>query len=538
MNRQSGSICRAYAGPAFVLAGLLVSLAAPGHCQDQPVGSARARALAASGRWIPTGNLNVARDGHTATLLSNGKVLIVGGANDNGAFPSSAELYDSATGTWSVTGRLNAAHAGPTATLLPDGRVLIVGGVYENGYILGDTSPYNAELYDPATGTWSATSPTTNRFDHTATLLKTGKVLIAGGGGTLGLRAAALYDPATETWSTTGSLHGEQRFGHQATLLQDGRVLVTGGALGPDLVVADNTAELYDPIAGTWKDASPLHTARYGHTATLLSDGRVLVAGGTSTTGQPCFPCLGLAWFPAKVAELFDPGTGEWSDTGSLNTDRSGTHTASLLSDGKVLVAGGYTNAALDSAELYDPSTSKWEYTSTLNTARSGHTATLLRDGKVLVAGGIGVGTDSYRPLNSTELYGDFAPGTIVPGFTGVWYDPTQVGHGIFIEVLSDNRLLAWWFSFNPAGTEQSWFGGVGTYSGNDPVIVPVYQATGGRWIPDFDPSQIVNSPWGTLTFTFTDCNHGRVDFNSIRGYGSGSMNLTRLTQPVGLSCP
>ena len=126
----------------------------------------------------------------------------------------------------------------------------------------------------------------------------------------------------------------------------------------------------------------------------------------------------------------------------------------------------------------------------------------------------------------------------IGPRFTGIWYDPAQIGHGIFIEVLPENRLLAWWFTYNPAGTEQAWFGGVGTYSGNTPVNVPVYQATGGRWIPDFDPSQIVNSPWGTLTFTFTDCSHGSVDFNSTTGYGSGSMSLTRLTLPAGLTCP
>jgi plastocyanin len=127
----------------------------------------------------------------------------------------------------------------------------------------------------------------------------------------------------------------------------------------------------------------------------------------------------------------------------------------------------------------------------------------------------------------------------IGPGFTGAWYDPAQSGHGLFLEVLQNNGLLAWWFTFNPAGTEQSWFGGVGTYTGNTAVITQVTQTTGGRWIPNFDPSKLVQIPWGTLTFTFTDCNHGRVDFNSpVSGYGIGSMNLTRLTLPAGLTCP
>jgi len=128
--------------------------------------------------------------------------------------------------------------------------------------------------------------------------------------------------------------------------------------------------------------------------------------------------------------------------------------------------------------------------------------------------------------------------GSIGPGFTGSWFDPAQSGHGLMLEVLSDNRLLAFWFSFNPQGNQQAWFGGVGTYSGNAATITDVALPTGGRWIPNFDQNAIVLNPWGTLTFTFTDCNHGKVDFNSVRGYGSGSMNLTRLTLPAGLTCP
>ena len=127
---------------------------------------------------------------------------------------------------------------------------------------------------------------------------------------------------------------------------------------------------------------------------------------------------------------------------------------------------------------------------------------------------------------------------SIGPGFTGSWFDLAQSGHGLMLEVLSEHRLLAMWFAFDPGGDAQSWFGGVGTYSGATATIIDVAQPAGGRWIPNFDPNSIVRSPWGTLTFTFTDCNHGRVDFNSGLGYGSGSMNLLRLTQPAGLTCP
>jgi len=125
----------------------------------------------------------------------------------------------------------------------------------------------------------------------------------------------------------------------------------------------------------------------------------------------------------------------------------------------------------------------------------------------------------------------------IGPGFTGAWYDPQQSGHGLFLEVLPQNKLLAFWFTFNPEGTQQSWFGGVGSYSG-DTATVPVALTTGGRWIPNFDASKVVNNPWGTLTFTFSDCNSGRVDFASTYpGYGNNHMVLSRLTLPAGLTC-
>ncbi|MGE5089089.1 MAG: hypothetical protein ACM3QY_08180 [Candidatus Levyibacteriota bacterium] len=122
-------------------------------------------------------------------------------------------------------------------------------------------------------------------------------------------------------------------------------------------------------------------------------------------------------------------------------------------------------------------------------------------------------------------------------GFSGAWYDPQQSGHGLFLEVLPGNKLLAWWFAFTPDGTQQSWFGGVGTISGNT-ATVPVALTQGGRWIPNFDPSKVVGVPWGTLAFTFSDCNNGRVDFtSSFPGYGSSSMTLVRLTLLAGLSC-
>ena len=128
--------------------------------------------------------------------------------------------------------------------------------------------------------------------------------------------------------------------------------------------------------------------------------------------------------------------------------------------------------------------------------------------------------------------------GLIGPAYTGAWFDPAQSGHGLFIEVLPENRIQAAWFTFNPAGTEQAWFVGVGTYVGDTATITAVTQPTGGQWIPNINPARVVANTWGSLTLKFTDCKHGTVDFVSTRGYGMGSMKLTRLAQPTGPPCP
>jgi hypothetical protein len=496
----------------LIASGLVAGPPVPAHCQSVQRAETASEAQQTQSTWVPTGDLNTARFGHTATLLSNGKVLVAGGAGaDNGSILDSAELYDPAKGKWTFTGRLTAAHAGHTATLLPSGQVLIVGGAHTvNGLSA-------AELYDPDTGIWRPTaSPITNRFDHTATLLGNGWVLVIGGASYGFEQYSALFDSTRDSWIGTHGLRTPRAL-HQATLLQDGRVLVTGGSSDADESIPLATSEISGD-EGSWSNTGRLNFGRNIHTATLLTNGMVLVAGKPT------------------AAELFDPSTGQWRITGSLGASRE-YHTASLLPDGKVLVVGGYglnSSSPLKSAEIYDATSARWDNTSELNIARRQHSATLLPKGSVLVAGGVG----ATGALKSAELYGQVAPpGTISAGFTGSWYDPAQSGHGIFVQILSDQRFYAAWFAFNPAGTQQAWFTGVGTYSGNTASIAAVEQPAGGRWIPDFDANRVVHNPWGTLTFTFSDCDHGKVEFSSVAGYGAGSMNLTRLTQPARLSC-
>jgi hypothetical protein len=220
-------------------------------------------------RFTATGLMNAARCGHTATLLKNGRVLIVGGDQLAGA---TAELYDPSTGKFTPTDSTSSWLQAHTATRLADGRVLIAGGASRTG------RSQQAELYDPGTGKFSATgSMATGRVNHTATLLSDGRVLIAGGEGDGALSSAEIYNPATGTFTTTGSMHTARQL-HAAVLLPNGSVLIAGGmAGGPGLA----SAELYNPGTGKFTAIGNMTKARSFPAAAPLTDGRVLIAGGS-----------------------------------------------------------------------------------------------------------------------------------------------------------------------------------------------------------------------------------------------------------------
>jgi hypothetical protein len=357
---------------------------------------------------IPGALMTVARKNHTATLLSDGRVFLAGGWDSTGNILPSAELYDSATSTFSSTGSMATGRVGHTATLLPNGKVLLTGGEESNNPHYNPYTLSTAELYDHTTGTFDPTGYLMEGIGYmreahvgqTATLLpfEPAMVLIIGGWPVIPWYQAG----SSEIYSVDGGWFGsaaesyrmiEERSDHTATLLLDGKVLVAGGSDANGTYL--DSAELYtinelDAFSATGSMAT---VRGGGHTATLLPDGKVLVVGGSVVD-------FGIL----SSAELYDPATGMFSFAGDMTAARAG-HTATLLNNGKVLIAGGhgyYDEGVWSSAELYDPATETFTATGSMMVTRAYHTATLLKNGKVLIAGGY---SDVDGALSSAEIY-------------------------------------------------------------------------------------------------------------------------------------
>jgi large repetitive protein len=327
---------------------------------------------------------------------------------------SSAELYDPSTETFTTTGDMTTARTGHTATLLPDGKVLIAGG-----YFLVDTPRgprpillASAELYDPATGTFSATGDMVAVGSvccaDSAILLADGKVLIAHGRVGSQPAVAELYDPVTGTFSRTGDQLVIWSGAQTATLLPDGRVL---------LVICCTAEQLYDPASGTFSLTDRTkRISQDGFGAAALTNGTVLFVGGYCDCG-----------ITSSGAEVYDRSTGSFSATGNMTTARS-YHSVTPLGDRTVLIAGGqndsFSNSAGTTAEIYDPATGTFARTGDMNNVHVAHTATLLLDGMVLITGG----WQPYGPLASAEIY----------------RPPTPVTAPMLLPVSGDRRGPVW----------------------------------------------------------------------------------------------
>jgi N-acetylneuraminic acid mutarotase len=293
--------------------------------------------------WATMAGSVYVEGGNSSTLLSNGTVLVAGGANPAGTGPgcglcalvSAAYIYDPNIGSWNNTGSMNTARASFSATLLTNGTVLAAGGEAE-------PSLASAELYDPTSGIWTPTGDmTTGRTSQAAILLQDGTVLVVGGDATG--TTAELYNPNSGLWTATGSM-ATTHLGGSVTLLPNGTVLVAGGLIG---IGSTASAEIYNPATGTWAITGSMSTPREDASATLLPNGTVLVAGGANffnSEGQEMETDL-------ASAEVYNPSTGTWAPTGPMTSARVGA-AATLLPNGTLLVAGG---AGLSSAEIYYP---------------------------------------------------------------------------------------------------------------------------------------------------------------------------------------
>jgi hypothetical protein len=423
-----------WSSPLFYLFLLLLLLS------DTRITSAQSR-----GTFVSAGNMTTARISHTATLLPNGKVLIAGGSEpvpgQRWNTLASAELFDPDTGTFTATGNMTTRRSGHAATLLADGRVLIVGGDAD-----GDANSGTAELYDPSTATFTPTGNMDVRVVSAATLLDNGKVLITGA-------HPLLYDPSTGTFASAGEYaqadiknpYGPSGGWYAPTLsLPNGKVLIAG----------EPSTELYDPVTGTFTLAGTMATRPWGaipwyiegRTGTLLTNGQVLLAGGEHED---------LGYF--AEAELYDPATGTFTAIGNMTRNRD-DHTATLLRDGTVLLAGAQYGGVVASTELYDPATDTFSRSADMIFGRFFHTATLLMDGRVLIAGGY-TGWPATPNSFTAELY---VPSVLVPApvIESFLFDRSSVvaGSSYSVDVSGSNLTPQTFFDvrFTGPGSNES----------------------------------------------------------------------------------
>ncbi len=350
-----------------------------GNTDGGPGGAGGAPTCGPTAHVSEIGSLLQARWDHLAARLPDGRILIVGGQPvASGQRTASSELVDPGTGQAAPSGNLATARCRATIDVTAKGSLLVVGGDGPNSGYLSST-----EQYDLSTAQWSAGPVLAqNRGYHAHARLSDGRIMVAGGiaDNTHVIASAELLTGGA--WLTVSPLlHPRSYF--RMTTLDDGRVLATGGYDGSDWWVQTaptvlSSAELFDPATSQWTAASPMTAPRREHTATLLQDGTVLIAGGVNQSGA------------LKSAERFDPKTATFTPVGSMH-DAHAYGTATLLPDGHVLVAGGLGTglAAVATTDIFDPATNTFQAGPALEHARWGHTATLADGCSVLIVGGM-----------------------------------------------------------------------------------------------------------------------------------------------------
>jgi N-acetylneuraminic acid mutarotase len=338
------SVAREYAEAIALFDGTILVIGG----RDYPTPHASAEIYdPACNSWRLTGSMNEARFWFARARLQDGRVLVAGGYGDSGRRLVSAEIYDPPSEQWIVVAPMLTARTLPSAVVLRDGRVLIIGGVGENEALS------SAEVYDPDSDAWtSAGSMAIRRFQTAAILLpETGDVLVAGSGERdefgqpVPRRETELYDPASNSWTMASPMNMARWINPVRALLASGRVLIAGGE---EFFEGGLTSETYDPRSNTWMRVGDWHDIRIEPGFTLLSDGRILVAGGW----WRCYFCEGIH----NSAEIFDESTGRWELVSPMAQRRRGAPSLVALPDGEALVAGGSYTTTLANAERFSDS--------------------------------------------------------------------------------------------------------------------------------------------------------------------------------------
>ena len=350
-----------------------------------------APASTAEGQFVLSGRMTDGRKHHRSTLMTDGRVLVAGGVGKGyGSYLATrhdtVSIWDPTTSEFTDTANMAKRREEPMLNALDDGRVFVAGG--------GGFQRYEktTEIWDPATEKWTLGPKMASRkYQGASAKLQDGRIFIVGGTNDFfaPITDTEIFDPTDDTITAVAPLT-QRRALHTATLLQDGRVLVVGGGQGGAGTEPEplTSGEIWDPDADAWTATGELAVGHARHTATLLSDGRVLVTGGVGKTPS---------------AELYDPATNEWTRVSSMSIWRA-YHAAWRLEDGRILVSGGL--GKLDSTEIFDPATGSWTPGPSMTEPRYIHTVTPLGDGRVLLVGGQTEEADNKRRVSNVgELY-------------------------------------------------------------------------------------------------------------------------------------
>ena len=409
--------------------------------------------LAVDPSWQGGGALPSSINEPVAVTLTDGTVLFIGGT-DSGLDPTTlVSSYDYRTNTWSSAPQLTSFRSRHTATLMKDGRILVAGGYT-------GTATESVEVYQVGSGSTATMELNIRRFYHTATLLNDGRVLVTGGqtydngNNAITTRSAEVYSPTTETWATVGNM-ADARQQHTATLLPNGKVLIAGGYNAPDANPL-SSAEIFDPATNTFSPAAASNNVHAAHNAVLLNDGTVLVAAGI------------LSGAATNAAELYNPNTNSWSATAGQPTVPARTFaTLSKLSDGRVILVGGKLvgTGVFDSTEIYDPTAKTFSTSPAMPFGRAGHAAAALPNNTVLIGGGANYdGTNVYN--SSLIFHPDSAWTRTTTGLSSAYDRPTVIN-------LHDGRALIYNSRANNAAE---------IYNPSDGSFTPIAAAASGHY--------------------------------------------------------